>query len=52
MPCSVTPLGPIIIPIFLLSTEISFLTESTGPAFSAEDALSAEGTGGAAFALT
>ena len=51
IPCNVAPFGPIMIPIFLLSTVISLLTASTGPLISDEVASDAATTG-AAFALT
>ena len=51
IPCNVAPFGPIIIPIFLLSTVMSLLTASTGPLTSDVVASDAAATG-AAFALT
>ena len=50
MPCNVAPFGPMIIPIFLLSTVISLLTASTGPPKSVVGVSDAT-TMGAAFAL-
>jgi hypothetical protein len=51
IPCNVAPFGPIIIPIFLLSTVMSLLTASTGPLTSDVVASDAAATG-AAFAFT